>query len=142
MLSVMKLGVVLLAVLALGATACTDALARSCIRVPRSIPDSRLVTGDKKLTVPVDATVYDVQVEAEEYTASPGFPWLTPTSSDRAVLAPVRLCKSTRPSSLPVRVTAFRAKRRGSATLSAPLAPKWRLIKLKPLPSLDRVVVR
>jgi hypothetical protein len=141
MLSAMKPGAVLFTVLALGATACTDASARSCIRVPQSIPNSRLVTGHKKLTVPVGAIVYDVQVEAAEY-AGPGFPWLTPTSSDHAVLAPVRLCKSNGVSSLPVEVTAFRAKRRGIATLTALLAPPWRSIKRKPQPSSDRVTVR
>jgi hypothetical protein len=137
----MKAGAVLFAVLALGAIACRDASARTCRRVPQAIPKDRLVTGDGKLTVPVGAIVYDVKVEAEEYTAGPGFPWLTPTSSDRAVLAPVRLCKSNGVSSLPVRVTAFRAKQRGTATLAASLVPRWRSIKLRPEPSSDQVTV-
>jgi hypothetical protein len=138
----MKPAAVLLAVFALGAATCTEASAHSCTRVPQTIPGNRLVTDNKKLTMPVGAVVFDVQVEAEEYTSSPGFPWLTPKSSDLAVLVPVRLCKSTGVSSLPVRVTAFRAKRRGSAILAAPLGPRWRSIKLKPQPSQVRVTVR
>ena len=138
----MKPAAVLFAVFALGAATCSEASARSCTRVPQTIPDNRLVADNKKLTVPVGAIVFDVQVEAAEYTSSPGFPWLKPTSSDLAVLAPVRLCKSTGVSSLPVRVTAFRAKRRGSATLAASLAPQWRSVKLKPRPSSARITVR
>ena len=57
------------------------------------------------------------------------------------MLAPVRLCKSTGVSSLAVEVTAFRAERHGTATLVALLAPRWRSIKLKPPPSVNRVTV-
>ncbi len=78
----MKLGAVLFAVLALGLSASAKASARGCVRVPQSIPESRLVTGNTKLTVPVGAIVYDVLVESEGY-AGPGFPWMTPRSSDR-----------------------------------------------------------
>jgi hypothetical protein len=53
-----------------------------------TIPNNRLITSSANLTVPVGAVVYVVLVEAEDYTSGPGFPWLTPTSSNQAVLAP------------------------------------------------------
>ena len=91
----------------------------------------------------VGAIVYVVLVEWAAYSG-PGFPWLTPTSSDPRVLAPVRLCKRTGASSLPLTVTGFRAVRPGEATLSARLTPGWRALraKTKPQPALDYVTVR
>jgi hypothetical protein len=139
----MRLGSVLFAVLALGiGVCCGNALARGCIRVPQTIPENRLVTSGTKLIVPVGAIVYDVLVEPDEYSSGPGFPWVTPTSSDRSVLAQVRLCKSTAASSLALTVTGFRAEKRGAARLTAVLAPRWRSVKRKPQPSLVRVTVR
>jgi hypothetical protein len=77
--------------------------------VPQTIPNTRLITNGTKLTVRVGAIVYAVLVEPESDTDGPGFPWLTPRSSDPAVVAPVHLCKRTGASSLPLSVTGFRA---------------------------------
>jgi hypothetical protein len=109
--------------------------------VPQSFPNNRLLTSGTRLTVPVGAIVFVALVEAEEYDG-PGFPWLAPTSSDSTVLAPVHLCARTGASSLALTVTGFRAVRPGEATLSAPLAPAWRSLKLRPQPAVDWVTVR
>lgn len=141
----MKLAAAIGAIVALAVAACGTSSAHTRITVPQSIPNNRLLTSGTTLTVPVGTIVYVVLVEAEEYeighvgAESPGFPWLTPTSSDRTVLAPVHLCKQTVASSLASTVTGFRAPRRGSATLTAPLAPGWRTGKIKPRAAADRV---
>jgi hypothetical protein len=116
----------------------------ACVTVPTSIPSNRLLTtDDAHLTVPVNAIVWVVLVEADKYTAHPGFPWVTPITSDRAVLAPVRLCKRTLVSSLPDKIRAFKALRPGTATLKARLAPGWPgSIKPRLQPALNTVTVR
>jgi hypothetical protein len=137
----MRLTTVLSVVLALGIAGCGTSSTHACVTVPQSIPDSRLLTNGTKLTVPVGAIVYVALVEAEEYSSGPGFPWLTPVTSNRAVLVPVRLCKRTGASSLAVTVTGFRALRPGKAMLTAALAPRWRSLQTSPKPSLNRVTV-
>jgi len=115
----------------------------TCVTAPTgSIPIDRLVTTDTRLTVPVNAIVYIGLVEPEEYTTHPGFPWLTPRTSARTVLAPVRLCKLTA-TSLPESLTAFKALRPGTATLTARLAPGWPgSLKPRLQPAQDSVTVR
>jgi hypothetical protein len=115
---------------------------QGCVAVPQSIATDRLVDGGTRLTVPAGAVVYDVLVEADDYIGGPGFPWLAPRSSNRAVLVPVTLCRGDTLSTLPVRVTGFRAVSRGTATLDAALVPRWRSIKPRPAGSLNRVTVR
>jgi hypothetical protein len=98
----------------------------ACVAVPTTIPSNRLLTtDDAHLTVPVNAIVWVALVEADKYTAHPGFPWLKPTTSNRAVLAPVTQCKQTLVTSLPERISAFKALRPGRATVTARLAPGW-----------------
>lgn len=121
-------------------TACGTSSARSCVRVPQTIPESRLATNDSRLTVPVGAVVFDVLVESANENG-PGFPWVTPISSDLTVLAPVRLCKRTGVSSLALTVTGFRARHAGAAILTAALSPRWRSIRARPKPSRDEIAV-
>jgi hypothetical protein len=124
-------------------SACASS-AIACVRVPTSIPNSRLLTtDDTHLTVPVNAIVWFTLVEPEEDTDHPGFPWTTPTTSDRAVLAPVPRCKQTLVTSLPDKIYAFKALRPGKATLAARLVHGWPG-STKPLlePVLNTVTVR
>lgn len=120
---------------------CGTSSSHTCVAVPQTITDNRLITNGSNLTVPVGAIVYVVLVEADSFTSGPGFPWLTPKSSDRTVLAPVHLCKLTRASTLPRTVTGFRALHRGHATVTAPLTPRWRSFKTRPQPARDSVTV-
>jgi hypothetical protein len=83
--------------------------------------ESRLASNGSRLTVPVGAVVFDVLVESANENG-PGFPWVTPISSDLSVLAPVHLCKRTGVSSLALTVTGFRARHVGTATLTALLS--------------------
>jgi hypothetical protein len=116
----------------------------SCVTVPASFPSNRLLTtDDTHLIVPVNAIVWVALVEGDNYTVHPGFPWVTPSTSDRAVLAPVRLCKFTSTTSLPEELRAFKALRSGTATLTARLAPGWPGSIKPPLqPALNTVTVR
>ena len=89
------------------------------------------------------AIVFVVLVEPGHYTTKRGFPWLTPTTSNRSVLAPVRLCKRPVASTLPLSVTGFRAIQRGATTVTARLAPGWPgSFKPGPEPSRNVVSVR
>jgi hypothetical protein len=120
---------------------CGTSSSHTCVTVPQTIPSDRLLTSGTKLTVPVGAIVYVVLVEPESYASKPGFPWVTPTSSDRIVLAPVHLCKLTGASTLSRTVTGFRALHRGHATVTALLTPRWRSFRTKPQPTRDSVTV-
>lgn len=98
----------------------------ACVTIPTQFPSNRLLTtAGTHLTVPVNAIVWVALVEPEKYTPLPGFPWATPRASDRAVLAPVHLCKDTLVTSLPDEISAFRALRPGTAKLTARLALGW-----------------
>jgi hypothetical protein len=133
---------VLFVVLTLSLAACSHRSNHGCVSVPKTVATDRLVDGGTRIAVPIGAVVYDTLVEPEGYAGSLGFPWLTPRSSNRAVLVQVTLCRGGPLSTLAVRVTGFRAVGRGTATLDAALAPRWRSITRKPEPSLDRVTVR
>lgn len=125
-----------------GVAACAGSARAACVRVPQTIPDDRLLTSGTNLELPVGATVFVVLVEPEMYSIGPGFPWMTPTSSNPAVLTPIRLCKSVRLSTLPLTVTGFRAVRPGTATITASLSARWRTRKTKPQPAIDHVTVK
>jgi len=112
----------------------------ACTTVPKTIPTDRLLTTGTTLRVPAGSTVYVVLVE-EEGLNGPGFPWQKPSSSNRNVLAPVHLCRSDDDSSLPTTVAAFRAVGHGEATVTAPLARRWRSQTNKPRPAIDHVTV-
>ena len=118
---------------------------RACVKVPRSIPENRLLASGAKRVVPVAATVYAAIVEPEEY-ASPkypqSFPWLTPKSSDPAVLTPERACPSRGASTLAESVTVFRATNPGRSSLIADLRRQWRSIPDAPHRYHARVVVQ
>jgi hypothetical protein len=116
----------------------------TCVAVPTSFPNNRILTTQHThLTVPVNAIVWIALVEAENYAAHRGFRWATPTTSDRSVLAPVHLCKRTSVSTLPEEISAFKALRPGTATLTARLAPGWPgSIKPRLQPALNNVTVR
>jgi hypothetical protein len=115
----------LAAAVAVGIAACGNSSTSACVSVPQTIRGDRLLTSATRIAVPVGAIVFAVLVEPDSYTSKPGFPWRTPTTSDPAVLARVRLCKQTGASTLPVSITGFRARRRGSAIVTASLAPGW-----------------
>lgn len=123
---------------------CAPSTMAACSRVPRSIPRDQLLTGHTTLRVRPGRTVYVVLVESENLL-QPGFPtvfpWQRPSSSNPNVLAPVRVCKSHSPSSLPLTTTAFRALKPGKATVAAAIAPQWRSRANKPRPSVDHVIV-
>jgi hypothetical protein len=137
-----KLAAVLCAAVVLGMAACGTSSANACVTIPQTIPSNRLITSGTKLTVPIGAIVFVVLVEDEDETSVPGFPWLTPTSSNRTVLAPVHLCPRTGASTLPNTVTAFRARHHGKASLTARLAAGWRSINSGPQPARASVTVR
>ena len=139
-----RLAAPLCATVLLGIGGCGSSSATpTCVAVPQTIPNDSLVTNGTRLAVPIGAIVYAVLVETENYMSKPGFPWLTPTTSDRLVLAPVRLCQRTGASSLPVSVTGFRALHQGTATVTARLAPGWPgSFKTGPEPSRGTVTVK
>jgi hypothetical protein len=133
----------LIAVVAVVITACgNSSRAAACARIPQSIPTNRLLTSGTILRVPVGATVYVALVEPEVYTNQPGFPWMTPSSTDHTVLAPEHLCKQSGASTLPIVVTGFRAVSPGKATIRAPLSKPWRSRATKPQPAIDHVTVK
>ncbi len=115
----------------------------ACVTAPsRSFPLDRLLTNTTThLTVPVDAIVWVALGEGAIYTNGHGFPWVTPRTSDSAVLAPVRVCKETLVTSLPEQITGFKALRRGTATLTARLARGWPG-SFKIQPAVDTVTVK
>jgi hypothetical protein len=134
----------LVAISAVGIAACGGpgrSASAPCLKVPTTIPNDRLLTNNTKLRVPVGATVYVVLVQSEGYSG-PGFPWQRPSSSDRAVLAPVRICRQTVTSTLPLSVSGFRAVNRGQATIAASLSAQWRSVTHKPQPAIDHVIVK
>jgi hypothetical protein len=103
------------------------ARASSCMPVPGTIPGASLFASGGSPRVRVGAVVYVVRVEPEKYNGRgypAAFPWLGATSTDRRVLASVRLCPPGA-STLRVTVAAFRAVRPGRSTIVAPLAPAW-----------------
>jgi hypothetical protein len=81
------------------------------------------------IRVIVGDVVY-VELVAPERYSSP-FPWLRPASSDSHILERVPLCATAnpRPTTLSVRISAFRALRAGRASITAPLAPMWRALQ-------------
>jgi len=84
-------------------------------------------------TAKVGQLVYVAQDEPAGYLKNGyprGFPWARAFSSRPAVLEPVALCQERGAvSTLPVAQFAFRAIRPGKATLRAPLADSWRMLK-------------
>ena len=64
-------------------------------------------------------------VEPEAYSITPGFPWTKPAVSTDGILAPVQLCRSVPPATLPSAVYYFEAIRTGSAIVSVPLSRSW-----------------
>lgn len=131
----------LVAMTTVGVAACGTSAHAACSKVPTSIPNDRLLTSGTMLQVPVGATVYVVLIKYESLDG-PGFPWQRPSSSDRAVLAPLRLCRHNGVSSLPLTVTGFRAVKRGKATITASLATRWRSLTNRPRPAIDHVIVK
>jgi hypothetical protein len=116
----------------------------SCMRQPHSF--SPYVLSGSRLTVHVGVIVYAVEGEPEEYMTRPNpsvFPWLQPRSSASSVLRSVLLCK-TYVSGFggPEKVFAFRARRAGSAVLSASLEPAWQSVSRPPAPFAATVTVR
>jgi hypothetical protein len=70
--------------------------------------------------------------QADKYLSSrdpQGFPWLSPTSSNPHILAPVALCARSTGYTLPVSLAAFRALHAGSAIPTARLSRPWRAFK-------------
>jgi hypothetical protein len=130
---------VVLVALAAGVSSAT-----ACVTAPTTIPNDRLLTSDDThLTVAAHTVVWVVLVEAEGFTSHPGFPWTPPTSSDRVVLLPLRVCRRTRVSTLPDKVYAFDARRPGRATVVASLAKGWGgSINPRPRAVRDTVTVR
>jgi hypothetical protein len=99
----------------------------SCMPVPQTFPQNRLVASGATIHAPVGALLWVALAEPANLsdTGYPrSFPWLTPTSSDQSVLTAVRLCPLQ--GTLPEKITAFRAVGHGDAILLAELAPPWR----------------
>ena len=106
----------------------------ACITAPVRIGRLALPNG-QTITVSVGELVYVELVEPAKYS-SPSFAWLTPASSNSDVLKQVPVCATKLPSTLPLRVSAFRALRGGTARITAPLAPAWRALKPSQRPGL------
>jgi uncharacterized delta-60 repeat protein len=100
----------------------------ACITAPVRIGRLALPNGHT-ISVSVGELVYVELVVPEKYSSP--FPWLTPASSNSHVLKRVPLCATTklRPSTLSLGISAFRALRAGTASITAPLAPAWRARK-------------
>jgi hypothetical protein len=101
----------------------------SCVTVPQTFPQDRLVAGGATIHAPTGAMLWVALGTGYKYTIAPyptTFPWLKPVSSDQNVLRPVRLCRLRGMYSLPVRITGFRAVGDGHAILGAQLTPPWR----------------
>lgn len=135
---VMRRLCVLLAVpaLCLGCSAGRTVSARArhaCVNAPVGIGALALPNGHT-INVRVGRIIYIELVEPAKYSSPslpPGFPWLAPASSNPGVLKHVSLCakKSLPPGTLPLRVSAFKALRRGTARIIASLAPAWRALR-------------
>lgn len=116
--------------------------ASSCVPAPQ-LPRPSVKSG-ATIRVRRGAIVYVGLAEPEKYLSPSypkGFPWRAPTSSSPRILAPVRLCKQTGASTLPVSLSAFRARSRGKATLSAPLKSRWRSHRTGLQPYRSTVIV-
>lgn len=100
----------------------------ACITAPVRIGRLAIPNGHT-ISVSVGELVY-VELVAPEKYVSP-FPWLTPASSNSHVLKRMPLCATTklRPSTLSLGISAFKALRAGTASITAPLAPAWRALK-------------
>lgn len=107
----------------------------ACITAPGRIGRLALPSG-QTISVSVGELVYVELVEPESYVSRP-FAWLTPASSDPHVLKRVPVCATKIPSTLALRVDAFRALHGGTAKISAPLAPVWRALKPSQRPELN-----
>jgi len=94
------------------------------------------VSSGGRIAVRVGVVVWAVEGEPEQLVRAgrPSvFPWLAVRSSDSRVLAPVTLCTHEPLTfGIPEHVYAFRARRSGRATLSAALAPAWRVVASRP----------
>lgn len=105
----------------------------ACVNVPVGI-GARALPNGHTINVRVGRIIYVELVEPAKYSSPSlpsGFPWPAPASSNPGVLEQVPLCatKSLPPGTLPLRVSAFEALRRGTARIIAPLAPAWRALK-------------
>ena len=105
----------------------------ACVNVPVGIGALALPNGHT-INVKVGRIIYIELVEPAKYSSPsspPGFPWQAPASSNPEVLEQQSLCatKSLPPGTLALRVSAFKALRRGTARIVAPLAPAWRVLK-------------
>jgi hypothetical protein len=99
------------------------------------MPEGRLLVSGATRVVPVGAIVYAAIVEPESESSPKdpqSFPWLTPQSSNTAVLRPERVCPSHGASSLAEIVTVFRAVRPGHASLTAEVRRSWRSVPHAP----------
>lgn len=70
-------------------------------------------------------------IEPDKYASRSfpaSFPWLTPASSSPHILKELPVCAPRSLSTLPLRLSAFRALRGGTVTITAPLAPAWRAL--------------
>ena len=84
--------------------------AASCLSGPQTIPQRQLLSSGATLLAPVGRVIFAVMVEDEQSASAAGsFPWVAPRSSDRRVLAPVRVCPRHGASTLAVNVAGFRA---------------------------------
>lgn len=92
--------------------------------VPTSPKWTRVWTS-QSLTVRRGMFVGAEVVEPEAYSITPGFPWTKPAVSTDGILAPVQLCRSVPPATLPSAVYYFEAIRTGSAIVSVPLSRSW-----------------
>ena len=108
-----------------------------CVRSPTTFSSYVAPGSGATLTVKGGVLVYVELVEAEKYlswrvgTKPPPrvFPWGAARSSDPNVLRRVTLCTSSRISTLPIVVYAFRALTPGTAILRAPIAQAWKRVK-------------
>jgi hypothetical protein len=114
------------AVVAAGcATASTTA--HACTPVPRSYDHRDLLTNGQRQTARVGTIIYVGLVQCMTPGTPPqGFPWQGPQSSDRHVLAPLRMCPDHGSYSLNTSVSGFRAAKTGQASITAALTPAWR----------------
>jgi len=94
--------------------------------VPHNYPTGSQLANGANRTVDKGQVLYIVLDEPEETGTPPtSFPWPTPTSSNFRVLTRVPLCKYLNVSAEALTVTAFRALRDGTATVTAPLSRAW-----------------
>jgi hypothetical protein len=111
---------------------------KGCVRSPVTFSPGIAPENGATLTVKVGAVVDVELVEAEKYLSWPAgtkppprvFPWAAARSSDPSVLQRMALCPSRAVSTLPIVVYAFRGLRPGTATLTVPIAPAWKRVKL------------